>query len=1259
MAYGGRAASPTPPPPPPAPTITLSSDGAAVAGTAEAITVTAANLTGPLTVTMERVDGPSVSWSPATVAPAPGELVKLSMATFAAAGSAQVRGTAPGGIVSNTLTVPVSPAPAPGPTPPPTPPPPPAPTGQATGTSVVDVVSVQPVGSWAGSKPWTCGLLFRRGAAPAGRPVGAHDGSVQVDWLTTWDDGSLRFARASGITTSAEVPVLTRGVVATGSNVAEPSVAATVSFTSVVDHLGASVAGGSFTADIATARTAGAGTWGSTQARLVRSLLGPRMSEFHYFVPTADVHTNVWFYVRAYSSGDVEVETVVENGWLLVAAPGRRTYDVTVSVGGSTRYTGTGIVHHHHTRWSRVDWAGTDPVSVMVQAPASLRASGLIPALGVDSLDAAAYTTLPQTGTKHSAWTRDLADRPAPFAIANMDPALGSGGDTDMYGLIPEWGATWLVDGNAGAYWSCVANARALGRYGLHYRDEGDGRPVRGSNRTVVVINSTGSGMSPNYSGPTTTPAPTGGPPPAWTYSHSPAAAFFGALLTGRWSMLEELQFQTSTADLCFNSNLQAGYRIIEWYDQNRTIGWMMRDRAHAEALTPAILNGSVLTTGADYNQRIESVGRIEAQLDEWQDMYVAGSGSSNRHSVRANALGAPWQEADFEINGNSLTDGVHGYGGLQSNFYVTCALYLFNCRPVLGGTAQTRLEAVTAHFAKYPVGLLGATPGATRNWRVACHVTIPLGTPGANGGGMNPTTYYASWDAAYAALEAYGAWDSGTWPPSTADTALRKVEINEGSGLLRLRALTSLGGDTDVIAFLWMVGQMHEAAARVSVAGADLAVQRLLTSSTWAHGVANLFRTRPGLSCKTSRDLPSWVPATVGAAALVPMTNTLDSIWVGDPAYAGTQNANELMDFSGGRYNTYAGRWGVHFVHGGGHSATHDNGVYVADFNDLSFKRVFAPTLLSTTAASAGANLYDTYITTGAPPDSFADSAASNPREVAPGVPGSAHTYDSMVILPPGMGGGARGSLVRVISSAVGANASREGGWSHRFDLSSGAWSRWSTNSMGANFSAGAGAAFDPTRGRMWPVIPGNSDNAVVNAITRTWTREGSALSLSAYPDLVHTTYAEHRDLVVTAAQGSGSDITGAIRLVYQQAGATVPARATATLSAPLATDNSYASASLVYVPDLQRLIWYCYDGAPDQYQEIEIPATPTDTWTVTTRTITGTVPSSFSGDPPNGWLYKRFDYAPQLRSLVWVVGKSQSAFSFGGRVLCIRVAQ
>ena len=106
LGYGGRVAPapPPPPPPPPAPTITLSSTGSATAGSPYAVTVTAANLTGPLTVTPERVSGPSLTFSPTTVLPAPGELVKLFNFTAAAAGTAVVRATAAGGIVSSSLS---------------------------------------------------------------------------------------------------------------------------------------------------------------------------------------------------------------------------------------------------------------------------------------------------------------------------------------------------------------------------------------------------------------------------------------------------------------------------------------------------------------------------------------------------------------------------------------------------------------------------------------------------------------------------------------------------------------------------------------------------------------------------------------------------------------------------------------------------------------------------------------------------------------------------------------------------------------------------------------------------------------------------------------------------------------------------------------------------------------------------------------------------------------------------------------------------
>ncbi len=112
----GTAAPPPPPPPPPAPSITLSSTGNPVAGTQYSVTVTAANLTGALVVTPANVSG-TATFNPSTATPAPGELVKLFGATWAAAGAASIRATAPGGVVSNTLNVTVAAAPSPSPAP--------------------------------------------------------------------------------------------------------------------------------------------------------------------------------------------------------------------------------------------------------------------------------------------------------------------------------------------------------------------------------------------------------------------------------------------------------------------------------------------------------------------------------------------------------------------------------------------------------------------------------------------------------------------------------------------------------------------------------------------------------------------------------------------------------------------------------------------------------------------------------------------------------------------------------------------------------------------------------------------------------------------------------------------------------------------------------------------------------------------------------------------------------------------------------------
>ena len=173
----------------------------------------------------------------------------------------------------------------------------------------------------SGTYAWTVGHAFRQGDVPAGSYVTSDASSTQCDVRNFWPDGSVKFAVISGISAfqqnqpSAVVLSTTTTSPASG-NVAEPSdVDAEVVFSGGVTG----------TCSLRSVLGVNKEAWGSRVAGgRVRKFLGPVMSEFHYFVPTSDAHVCVWFYVRRYVTGATEVETVVENGWLMWRARARR-----------------------------------------------------------------------------------------------------------------------------------------------------------------------------------------------------------------------------------------------------------------------------------------------------------------------------------------------------------------------------------------------------------------------------------------------------------------------------------------------------------------------------------------------------------------------------------------------------------------------------------------------------------------------------------------------------------------------------------------------------------------------------------------------------------------------------------------------------------------------------------------------------------------------------------------------------------------------
>ncbi|HVZ35288.1 MAG TPA: hypothetical protein VG963_22835, partial [Polyangiaceae bacterium] len=203
----------------------------------------------------------------------------------------------------------------------------------------------------SGSYGWTVGHAFKQGDVPSGAYITGNSGTLQADIRNRWPDGSVKFAVLSGIAeftqnSAKSIALATTSAAPSGSNVAEPTnldVSVTLSGT------------GAGTYTLQSCLGIDRSTWSRGSPGRVRQILGPVMSEFHYYRPTSDEHIAVWFYVRRYANGATEVETVVENGWLQVASPGQRDYSVTVSVGGASKYSGS-LHHYSHARWSRVDW---------------------------------------------------------------------------------------------------------------------------------------------------------------------------------------------------------------------------------------------------------------------------------------------------------------------------------------------------------------------------------------------------------------------------------------------------------------------------------------------------------------------------------------------------------------------------------------------------------------------------------------------------------------------------------------------------------------------------------------------------------------------------------------------------------------------------------------------------------------------------------------------------------------------------------------
>ena len=374
------------------------------------------------------------------------------------------------------------------------------------------------------------------------------------------------------------------------------------------------------------------------------------------------------------------------------------------------------------------------------------------------------------------------------------------------------------------------------------------------------------------------------------------------------------------------------------------------------------------------------------------------------------------------------------------------------------------------------------------------------------------------------------------------------------------------------------------------------------------------------------------WVPQP-GELAIVRAANSWTDI---DPCpqnncgfrYGlGSEWHKVINDYSGGVYNPWWGELGALMFFGGGHSATNDNSVAMLDFNDLRFKLAADPSRNVTGINRASAPTFPGFDTEHG--EYFSD-----------GKPASGHTYDTLVMLPPEVGGAPYGSLLRPFGSAQHVVMARNSYWAHKLDLNvrnieapeirrANEWSRFSVNGDQRFTGAGGCAAYDERRQRVWWFAAPSAFRYKI-CYTDIATRQQLAVPYRGTEALFEISrpimqYLPRADWL--AAIGPYKDAVVGYTFDPDQPGGWTRI----AFSQPIPFDPARAT-PWVYVPELDRIILFTAADRGAVY-EIEIPASRADNWQVTRRPFANGAQLAY----PAPFVGKRFAWSSALRCIVY----------------------
>jgi hypothetical protein len=341
--------------------------------------------------------------------------------------------------------------------------------------------------------------------------------------------------------------------------------------------------------------------------------------------------------------------------------------------------------------------------------------------------------------------------------------------------------------------------------------------------------------------------------------------------------------------------------------------------------------------------------------------------------------------------------------------------------------------------------------------------------------------------------------------------------------------------------------------------------------------------------------------------------------------------NYSLMESYGGGSFVASFSSHGAYVIAGtGGHNAPPNFGAAVFDFADATWKRIDNANGMPWRSSDivAGGGEYD----------SAAEISISGVTPNA--VPLPSHTYMHAEEIPSSQGGGPRGSILLSCSLSGSSNGNNSSMYSHRFDLSTGMWSRLSTNRMDAagayiDFWAEGTTVRDSQTGRYWAFTYRCFADNPIYMDPGTWTWKSQSWNGGSDIGWVHGSawFDPARRLILW---NTDNGLLRGVAVDNISSGIKTLARSGVDMPTQYGRGNRWA-----YSPDHDA--FFGYGGSGQTIYKLTPPSSNplTNTWTVTSQGITGaTLASSTSQN--NTRSYSRFFYVPALRCLAWIANTS-----------------